>query len=160
MNSPTTGKEMTRISRPTTMTVRGVEVPVAAYEVWRCEDSGEEFEDEEMVDANLAQAWAGYWASFALSDLLTMREAAVREISGIDRAIAGVRFSEKMEAVAFQIDREVLGRFERGQYPACFPGSQWWWHGSGASHIGLVTADEFDSIKRLTESGILKKENR
>lgn len=53
---------MARVTRATTMTVRGVEVQVAAYQVWRCEDSGEEFEDEEMVDANLAQAWAAYHA--------------------------------------------------------------------------------------------------
>jgi hypothetical protein len=137
-----------------------VVVPVAEYQVWRDDESDYEMKDEAMIEKNLDQAWAAYWRSFPLSELLTMRETAVRDIEGIDRAIGGARFAEKMAAVEIKIDREVLARFERGEYPACFPGSQWWWHREGSSHLGPVSGAEFDAIKRLTDNGLLKHETR
>ena len=51
---------MQRVTRPSTMTIRGVAVPVAEYQVWRDDENNEEFEDEEMIDRNIAQAWAAY----------------------------------------------------------------------------------------------------
>ena len=89
-----------------------------------------------------------------------MRETAVRDIAGIDCAIADAQFAEKLEALTLRIDRHVLARFEAGEYPACFPGSQWWWHSEDGSGMCLVTTDEFDAIKRLTDQGLLKKETR
>lgn len=150
---------MTRISRASALTIRGVSVPIADYQVWLCE-SGEEFQDEAVTKHNLNQAWAAYWAAFPLSDLLTMRQTAMRDIAGIDRAITDAQFAEKLEAVTLRIDRQVLARFEAGEYPACFPGSRWWWHGPEESHLGPVTGEEFDSITRLTDKGVLKKEMR
>lgn len=79
---------MTRISRACALTIRGVSVPIADYQVWLCEESGEEFHDEAQTAHNLDQAWAAYWRTFPLSELLTMRETAMRDIAGIDRAIA------------------------------------------------------------------------
>ena len=151
---------MQRVTRPSTMTIRGVAVPVAEYQVWRDDESDYEMEDESMIESNLAKAWAAYWRTFPLSELLTMRETAVRDIAGIDRAIWGVEFAEKMEAIAFKIDREVLARFEAGEYPSCFPFSQWWWYTEGGCDMVVVTSDEFDAIKRLTDSGLLKYETR
>ena len=160
MTNQNNGNPMIRFTNLANMTIRGRRVFVDEYQTWRGEETGEEFEDEAMIENNLDQAWAAYWRTSPLSELLTMREAAVRDIAGIDEAILGAEFAEKMEAVAFKIDREVLARFERGEYPACFPGSQWWWHREGSSHLGPVSGAEFDSIKRLTDKGLLKHETR
>lgn len=92
---------MTRISRASALTIRGVSVPVGDYQVWLCEESGEEFTDEAQTQHNLDQAWAAYWATLPLSDLLTMRETAVRDIAGIDRAIAGAQFAETRNEIKY-----------------------------------------------------------
>lgn len=144
---------MQRVTRPAGMTIRGVVVNIEA-ECWTCQESGEEFTDEAMTKHNLDQAWAAYWAAFPLSELLTMRQTAMRDIAGIDRAIAGAQFAEKMEAVMFQIDREILARFKSGEY---ISDTQWWCHGPDGSRLGLVTEEESVAIKRLINQGLLEK---
>ena len=150
---------MQRVTRPSTMTIRGVAVPVAEYQVWRDDESDYEMEDESMVENNLDQAWAAYWRTFPLSELLTMRETAVRDIEGIDRAMLGARYEEEIAAVDFEIDREVLARFERGQCLACEPQREWFWYEDG-NVVGVLTSQEFEAIKRLTDRGLLKHETR
>lgn len=156
MNSAITGKPMQRTTRTARITIRGAVVNIEE-ECWTCQESDAEFTDEAQIKHNLDQAWAAYWAAFPLSDLLTMRQTAMRDIAGIDRAIADTQFAEKLEAVTFQIDREILARFKSGEY---ISDTQWWCHGPEKSHLGPVTEEEFDAIKRLTDQGLLKKETR
>jgi hypothetical protein len=159
MNSPYTGEKMTRATRQAEMTIRGVVVKIEE-ECWTCAESGKAFTDEAMMDRNFANAWAAYWRMFPVSDLLTMRETAVRDIKGIDHALAGAKHAEKAQALELKIDRDVLARFERGEYSACFPHEQWWWHGNDGKLITPVSEAEFAAIKRLTDMGFFKKETR
>lgn len=149
---------MTLTARPAEITIRGVVININE-ECWTCQESGEEFTDEAMTDHNLDQAWAAYWRTLPLTDLITMRETAVRDIAGIDRAMLGARFDEEMAAVGFKIDREVLARFERGQCLTCEPQREWFWYADG-NVVGMLSGDEFESIRRLTDKGLLKNETR
>lgn len=82
MQSPHTGKQMVRVVRSGEITVRGVSFKIT-IEVWRCEETGNEYEDEEMAKRNLAAAYAFYRAKMCLVSPFEIKE--IREAHGVTR---------------------------------------------------------------------------
>jgi putative zinc finger/helix-turn-helix YgiT family protein len=61
MKSPITGKEMQLVREPKTMQFRKESFEII-YHYFRCQDSGEEFESEELIELNLRQVHNHYRA--------------------------------------------------------------------------------------------------
>ncbi len=65
MKSPITGKEMKRMVKEDVIEVRKEEFPIL-YHYYLCEDTGEEFTDEQQENLNLAQAYNQYRTRYHL----------------------------------------------------------------------------------------------
>ena len=106
MQSPITGKEMQLNVRESTLAVRKEQFPVR-YQVWYCEDSGEEFEDQEMVEANIRQAADQYRSKHNLPFPEEIKE--IREQYGISA-------SKMSEVLRFGINQ--YKQYENGELPS------------------------------------------
>lgn len=106
MLSPTTGKEMKLVVRPDTLSVRKESFEVM-YHVWLCEDSGEEFEDSNMVEMNIRQAADQYRSKYNLPFPEEIKS--IREQYGISAA----RMSEVLRLGINQYKQ-----YENGELPS------------------------------------------
>ena len=87
-------------------------------------------------------------------DIITRRNNLIKELEEIDREI------EQSANAALRADAEnedVLRRYIDGEYIICSFGRHWWVNSNGEL-IELVSADEFDALKRLEKKGWLKKQ--
>lgn len=106
MQSPITGKEMKLLIRESTLAIRKESFPVM-YHVWYCEDSGEEFEDPNMMETNLRQAADQYRSKYNLPFPEEIRE--IREQYGISAA-------KMSEVLRFGINQ--YKQYEHGELPS------------------------------------------
>lgn len=106
MLSPITGKEMEVRVYERSITIRKEQFPVM-YHVWHCPDSGEEFEDEAMVDGNIRQAADQYRSKYNLPFPEEIREIRKQyEISA----------SKMSEVLRFGINQ--YKQYENGELPS------------------------------------------
>ncbi|HNM25029.1 MAG TPA: DUF4065 domain-containing protein [Saprospiraceae bacterium] len=106
MQSPLTGKEMKLLVRPSTLVIRKEAFPVM-YHVWQCEDTGEEFEDQILVERNLRQAADQYRSKHNLPFPEEIQ--AIREQYGISAA-------KMSEVLRFGINQ--YKQYENGELPS------------------------------------------
>ncbi|HAD12849.1 MAG TPA: DNA-binding protein [Saprospirales bacterium] len=106
MQSPITGKEMKLLIRESTLAIRKESFPVM-YHAWYCEDSGEEFEDPNMMETNLRQAADQYRSKYNLPFPEEIRE--IREQYGISAA-------KMSEVLRFGINQ--YKQYEHGELPS------------------------------------------
>ncbi len=97
---------MKLLIRESTLAIRKESFPVM-YHIWRCEDTGEEFEDSNMVETNLRQAADQYRSKHNLPFPEEIRE--IREQYGISAA----RMSEVLR---FGINQ--YKQYEGGELPS------------------------------------------
>ncbi len=83
MKSPITGKEMKRMWKEDVLEVRKEKFPIL-YHYYLCEDTGEEFTDEQLDDLNLAQAYNQYRTLYNLPFPDEIKE--LREQHGLSAA--------------------------------------------------------------------------
>ena len=106
MLSPITGKEMKLLIKESTLAIRKESFPVM-YHVWQCEDTGEEFEDSNMMETNLRQAADQYRCKHNLPFPEEIRE--IREQYGISAA-------KMSEVLRFGINQ--YKQYEGGELPS------------------------------------------
>ncbi len=106
MLSPLTGKEMKLLIRESTLAIRKEFFPVM-YHVWHCEDTGEEFEDSNIMEINLRQAADQYRSKHNLPFPEEIRE--IREQYGISAA-------KMSEVLRFGINQ--YKQYESGELPS------------------------------------------
>jgi putative zinc finger/helix-turn-helix YgiT family protein len=106
MLSPMTGKEMKLLIRESTLAIRKEFFPVM-YHVWQCEDTGEEFEDSNMIEVNLRQAADQYRSKHNLPFPEEITE--IREQYGISA-------SKMSEVLRFGINQ--YKQYESGELPS------------------------------------------
>ncbi len=137
MQSPLTGKEMKLLIRPSTLAIRKETFPVM-YHVWHCTDTGEEFEDEAMIDLNLQQASDQYRSKYNLPFPEEIR--AIREQYGLSAA-------KMSEVLRFGINQ--YKQYENGELPS----------ESNASLIFLAR-NPSDFIQLVGFSGLAEEEKK
>jgi putative zinc finger/helix-turn-helix YgiT family protein len=106
MLSPMTGKEMKLLIRESTLAIRKESFPVM-YHVWQCEDTGEEFEDSNMMETNLRQAADQYRSKHNLpfpEEIMEIREQ------------YGISASRMSEVLRFGINQ--YKQYESGELPS------------------------------------------
>jgi len=106
MQSPITGKEMKLLIRESTLAIRKESFSVM-YHKWRCEDTGEEFEDSKMMETNLRQAADQYRSKYNLPFPEEIRE--IREQYDISAA-------KMSEVLRFGINQ--YKQYENGELPS------------------------------------------
>ncbi len=106
MKSPISGKEMKQIIYDSTLTVRKEVFPVK-YHVFKCEDSGEEFETPELMEINLRQAMDQYRSKYNLPFPEEIRE--IREQYGVSAA--------KMSEI-LRLGINQFKQYEHGELPS------------------------------------------
>lgn len=106
MLSPISGKEMEIRKVKSSLVVRKEEFPIV-YHTWYCSDSGEEFEDEAMLETNLRQAMDQYRSKHNLPFPEEIRE--IREQYGISAA-------KMSEVLRFGINQ--YKQYENGELPS------------------------------------------
>ena len=106
MLSPLTGKPMQVVVRLSTLYIRKEPFSVM-YHVWRCVDSGEEFEDEAMMETNLRQAYDQYRSKYNLPFPEEIRS--IREQYGLSAA-------KMSEVLRFGINQ--YKQYEHGELPS------------------------------------------
>jgi transcriptional regulator with XRE-family HTH domain len=105
MKSPISGKEMKRMTKEDTLLFRKEEFPIL-YHYYLCEDSGEEFTDEQLDNLNIVQAYNQYRTRYNLPFPDEIR--AVREQYDISAA-------KMAEILGFGIN--VYRHYESGEVP-------------------------------------------
>ena len=135
MQSPITGKEMQLLIRSSTLAIRKEYFDVM-YHVWHCVDSGEEFEDESLININIRQAEDQYRSKYHLPFPEEIR--AIREQYGLSAA-------KMSEVLRFGINQ--YKQYEHGELPS----------ESNASLIFLAR-NPADFMQLIGFSGLLKEE--
>lgn len=155
MLSPITGKEMELRIYERTINIRK-EPFVVMYHVWHCTDSGEEFEDETMVDANIRQAADQYRSKYNLPFPEEIRE--VRELYDVSA-------SKMSEVLRFGINQ--YKQYENGELPSESNASLIFLSRNPQDFIQLVSLSALDQpekdvlinkAKKLLEKRILWQE--
>lgn len=106
MRSPISGKEMEIRKVESSLVVRKEEFPIV-YHTWYCSDSGEEFEDEAMLETNLRQAMDQYRSKHDLPFPEEIKE--IREQYGISAA-------KMSEVLRFGVNQ--YKQYENGELPS------------------------------------------
>lgn len=145
MQSPITGKEMKLLVRPSTLVIRKEAFPVM-YHVWQCEDTGEEFEDQLLVERNLRQASDQYRSKHHLPFPEEIQ--AIREQYGISAA-------KMSEVLRFGINQ--YKQYENGELPSESNASLIFLAQHPEGFCQLVALSNLESIEK--ERLILKAED-
>jgi putative zinc finger/helix-turn-helix YgiT family protein len=106
MKSPVTGKEMELIRERKTMQFRKESFEIV-YHYFRCLDSGEEFESEELIDLNLRQVYNEYRAKHNLPFPEEIK--AIREKYGL----SGARMADVLG-----FGTNIYRNYENGEIPS------------------------------------------